>query len=127
CLISLIGLFNLSFLLGHFLHASIYTTIPAPFNTDQEAQQLAMIPMFMILAGVMVYPAVMNNPTGAVAVFFSLLPFTAPLTMFLRTALSEPPVWQILTSVVLLIATIFGLAWLAGRVYRIGILMYGKR
>jgi len=75
----------------------------------------------------MVYPAIMNNPSGAIAVVFSMLPFTAPLTMFLRTAVSEPPLWQILTSVVLLIGTIFGMAWFAGRIYRIGILMYGKR
>jgi ABC-2 type transport system permease protein len=125
--LSMIGFFILYFLLGYFLYASIYTAIAAPFNTDQEAQQLALIPMFMILAGIMVYPAIMNNPSGAVSVVFSLLPFTAPLTMFLRTALSEVPVWQILTSVALLVATIFGMAWFAGRIYRIGILMYGKR
>ena len=124
---SMIGFFILYFILGYFLYASIYTAIAAPFNTDQEAQQLALIPMFMILAGVMVYPAIMNNPSGPIAVVFSMLPFTAPLTMFLRTAVSEPPLWQILTSVVLLIGTIFGMAWFAGRIYRIGILMYGKR
>ena len=124
---SMIGFFILYFILGYFLYASIYTAIAAPFNTDQEAQQLALIPMFMILAGVMVYPAIMNNPSGPIAVVFSMLPFTAPLTMFLRTAVSEPPLWQILTSVALLIGTIFGMAWFAGRIYRIGILMYGKR
>jgi ABC-2 type transport system permease protein len=86
-----------------------------------------MIPMFMILGGIAVYPAVMNNPSGGIAVFFSLLPFTAPLTMFLRTALSEPPAWQILVCAVLLVATTIGMAWLAGRIYRIGILMYGKK
>jgi ABC-2 type transport system permease protein len=125
--LSMVGFFILFFLLGYFLYASVYTTIAAPFNTDQEAQQLAMIPMFMILGGIAVYPAVMYNPSGGIAVFFSLLPFTAPLIMFLRTALAEPPVWQIFLSVFLLIGTTFVLAWFAGRVYRIGILMYGKR
>jgi ABC-2 type transport system permease protein len=124
---SMVGFFILFFLLGYFLYASVYTAIAAPFNTDQEAQQLAMIPMFMILGGIAVYPAVMNNPSGAIAVFFSLLPFTAPLTMFLRTALSEPPAWQIVLSAILLVATTAGLAWFAGRIYRIGILMYGKK
>jgi len=124
---SMVGFFLLFFLLGYFLYASVYTAIAAPFNTDQEAHQLAMIPMFMILGGIAVYPAVMNNPSGGIAVFFSLLPFTAPLTMFLRTALSEPPVWQILVCAVLLVATTIGMAWLAGRIYRIGILMYGKK
>ena len=82
----MLGYFILFFLLGYFLYASVYTMIAAPFNTDQEAQQLAMIPMIMIVGGIAVYPAVMNNPNGGVALFFSLFPFTASLIMFLRTA-----------------------------------------
>lgn len=124
---SMVGYFILFFLLGYFLYASVYTAIAAPFNTDQEAQQLAMIPMVLIISSIAVYPAVMNNPSGGVALFFSLFPFTAPLTMFLRTALSEPPAWQILVSCVLLVATTVGLAWFAGRIYRVGIFMYGKK
>ena len=95
--------------------------------TDQEAQQLAMIPMAMIVSSVAVYPAVMNNPSGGLAVFLSLFPFTAPLMMFLRTALGRVPAWQILLSVSILAATTVALAWFAGRVYRVGILMYGKK
>ncbi len=125
--ISMLGYFMLFFILGYFLYASVYTMIAAPFNTDQEAQQLAMIPMVMIVGGIAVYPAVMNNPTGNVALFFSLFPFTASLIMFLRTAVSEPPAWQIALSIVLMLSTTAGLAWLAGRIYRIGILMYGKK
>jgi len=125
--ISMLGYFMLFFMLGYFLYASIYTTIAAPFNTDQEAQQLAMIPMMLILGGFLVYPAVMNNPNGGVALFFSLFPFTASLVMFLRTAVSEPPAWQILLSIVLLLGTTVVLAWFAGRIYRVGILMYGKK
>ncbi len=125
--ISMLGYFILFFLLGYFLYASVYTMIAAPFNTDQEAQQLAMIPMMMIIGGIAVYPAVMNNPTGGVALFFSLFPFTASLIMFLRTALSEPPVWQILLSITLMLGTTAALAWFAGRIYRVGILMYGKK
>lgn len=124
---SLLGYFMLFFLLGYFLYASVYTMIAAPFNTDQEAQQLAMIPMILILSGLAVYPAVMNNPNGGMALFFSLFPFTASLIMFLRTAVSEPPLWQILLSVALLLGTTAALTWLAGRIYRVGILMYGKK
>jgi ABC-2 type transport system permease protein len=125
--ISMLGYFMLYFLLGYFLYASIYTAIAAPFNTDQEAQQLAMIPMMLIVGGVAVYPAVMNNPSGGVAVFFSLFPFTASLIMFLRTALSEPPAWQIALSIALLLGATAGFTWFAGRIYRVGILMYGKK
>ena len=125
--LSMLGYFILFFMLGYFLYASIYTTIAAPFNTDQEAQQLAMIPMMLILGGFLIYPAVMNNPSGPVAVFFSLFPFTASLVMFMRTAVSEPPAWQVLASVALLLGTTFLMTWFAGRVYRVGILMYGKK
>jgi ABC-2 type transport system permease protein len=125
--ISMLGYFMLYFLLGYFLYASVYTTIAAPFNTDQEAQQLAMIPMILIIGGIAIYPAVMNNPGGGVAVFFSLFPFTASLVMFLRTALSEPPAWQILLSIAIMLGTTAAIAWFAGRIYRIGILMYGKK
>jgi ABC-2 type transport system permease protein len=125
--ISMLAYFILFFMLGYFLYASIYTTIAAPFNTDQEAQQLAMIPMMLILGGFLIYPAVMNNPSGRVAVFFSLFPFTASLVMFMRTAVSEPPAWQILLSVALLLGTTALMTWFAGRIYRVGILMYGKK
>ena len=125
--VSMLGYFMLFFLLGYFLYASVYTMIAAPFNTDQEAQQLAMIPMIMIVGGIAVYPAVMNDPNGGAALFFSLFPFTASLIMFLRTAVSEPPVWQILLCVAIMLTTTAGLAWFAGRIYRVGILMYGKK
>ncbi len=125
--VAMLGYFILFFVLGYFVYASVYTTIAAPFNSEQEATQFMMIPIILILAGFMVYPAVMNNPNGNVAVFFSLFPFTSSLVMFLRTAVSEPPAWQVLLSIALLIATTVGLAWFAGRVYRVGILMYGKK
>jgi ABC-2 type transport system permease protein len=125
--ISMLGYFILFFVLGYFLYASVYMAIAAPFNTDQEAQQLAMVPMVLIIGGVAVYPAVMGNPAGPVAVFFSLFPFTASLTMFLRTAIADVPGWQILLSVVILVLTTVAIAWLAGRIYRVGILMYGKK
>jgi ABC-2 type transport system permease protein len=125
--LSMIGYFLLFFLLGYFLYASVYTAIGAPFNTDQEAQQLSMIPSMLIIGGMAVYPSVMNNPNGPVAVFASLFPFTAPLIMYLRTAIAEPPGWQIVLCIVILILSTIGMAWLAGRIYRVGILMYGKK
>jgi ABC-2 type transport system permease protein len=125
--ISLLGYFILFFVFGYFMYASIYTAIAAPFNTDQEAQQLAMIPMAMIISSVAIYPAVMNNPSGGLAVFFSLFPFTAPLMMFLRTSVGQVPAWQIVLSVTFIALATVGLAWFAGRVYRVGILMYGKK
>ena len=125
--VSMLAYFVLFFILGYFLYASVYTAIAAPFNTDQEAQQLAMIPMVLIVSCIAVYPAVLNNPNGPIAVAASLFPFTASLTMFLRTAIAEVPAWQVGLSVLLLIVTTIGVAWTAGRIYRVGILMYGKK
>jgi ABC-2 type transport system permease protein len=125
--VSMIGYFILFFLLGYFLYASIYTAIGAPFNTDQEAQQLAMIPSMFMVGVWAVFPAIMNNPNGGTAVFASLFPMTAPLVMFMRTAIAEPPVWQIFASILILVLTTVAMAWIAGRIYRVGILMYGKK
>lgn len=125
--ISMLGFLVLYFILGYFLYASIYTAIAAPFNTNQEAQQLAMIPVLLIVSSIAVYPAVLNNPSGGIATFFSIFPFTASLTMFLRTALSDVPAWQIALSIVSIAATTIAIAWFAGRIYRVGILMYGKK
>jgi ABC-2 type transport system permease protein len=125
--LSMIGFFILYFLLGYFLYASVYTAIAAPFNSDQEAQQLAMIPMVLIISGMAVLNGVLANPSGGLAIFFSIFPFTSPLIMFLRTAISEVPGWQVLASVAASLATTVAIAWFAGRVYRIGIFMYGKK
>ena len=125
--ISMLVYFILYFILGYFLYASVYMAIAAPFNTDQEAQHLAMIPMVLIISGIAVYPAVLNNPNGTISVVGSIFPFTASLTMFLRTAISDVPFWQIALSVASLLVTTAGIAWFAGRIYRVGILMYGKK
>ncbi|MGH9364554.1 MAG: ABC transporter permease [Thermoanaerobaculia bacterium] len=125
--ISTIFYFILFFLFGYFLYASIYTAIGAPFNTDQECQQLAMIPVMFIVSVWMFFPAILNNPNGGVATFISLFPLTAPLGMFMRTTLAEPPAWQIALSLLLIAGATFAIAWVAGRIYRVGILMYGKK
>ena len=125
--ISMLIYFVLFFILGYFLYASVYMCVAAPFNTNQEAQQLAMIPMVLIVSSVATYPAVLNNPSGGLSVFFSIFPFTASLTMFLRTALSDVPTWQIGLSIVSIVAATVGISWFAGRIYRVGILMYGKK
>ncbi len=125
--ISMILYFILFFVFGYFLYASIYTAIGAPFNTDQEAQQLSMVPMFFIVSVWAFFPSLMNNPNGGVAIFASLFPMTSPLAMFLRTSMGQPPGWQVALSIVLLIASTLLIAWVAGRVYRVGILMYGKK
>ena len=125
----MLGYFILFFLLGYFLYASIYTAIAAPFNTDQEAQQLAMIPMMLIIVGgIAVLPRGHEQPERRLALFFSLFPFTASLIMFLRTAVSPSRRrGRSCSRSSSCCSTTVGLAWFAGRIYRVGILMYGKK
>ncbi len=125
--IATIGAFVLFFILGYFLYASLYAALSAPFNTEQEAQQFVMIPGMMLAFTTMTWFFVFNQPNGTLATVLSLFPFTAPLMMFMRISVQTPPLWQIATSVALLVTTIFLVAWFAGRVYRVGILMYGKK
>jgi ABC-2 type transport system permease protein len=96
-------------------------------NSTQEAQSL-FFPVFMpLLAAMMCFPAVLQNPDSPLAVTLSLIPFLTPLLMFLRVTVLTPPLWQIALSIVLTSAAIAVVVWAAARIYRVGILMYGKR
>ena len=122
-----IGAFVLFFLLGYFLYASLYAALSAPFNTEQEAQQFVIIPGMMLILTSTTWFFAFNQPNGTLATALSFFPFTAPLMMFMRISVQTPPAWQIALSVTILVLTIWAVAWFAGRVYRVGILMYGKK
>lgn len=122
-----VGAFVVFFLLGYFLYASLYAALAAPFNTEQEAQQFVMIPSMMLVLASTTWFFVFNSPNGRLAQVLSLFPFTAPLLMFMRISVQPPPLWQIALSVSILLVSIWAMAWFAGRVYRVGILMYGKK
>ena len=125
--VSTLVAFVVFFVLGYFLYASLYAAFAAPFNTEAEAQQFIMIPMsFLILAATTWFFA-FNSPDGTLALVLSMVPFTSPLIMFMRITVQMPPLWQIALSVAILVVSIWGVAWFAGRIYRVGILMYGKK
>jgi ABC-2 type transport system permease protein len=115
------------FLLGFFLYGSLYAAVGASVNSMQEAQNL-MLPMMMpVILGMMFFPMVLRSPDSTPAVVLSLVPLLAPLLMFLRISVLMPPMWQIALAVALTLLTIWGVVWFASRIYRVGILMYGKR
>jgi ABC-2 type transport system permease protein len=119
--------FVLFFLLGFLLYSSLFAAVGASVNTTQEAQSLA-FPIFMpLVLGVMFFPMVLQSPDSTMSTVLSLIPFLTPLLMFLRITVLTPPIWQIALSIVLTGATIAGVLWVAARIYRVGILMYGKR
>jgi ABC-2 type transport system permease protein len=96
-------------------------------NTDQEAQQMQWPALIPLVLGVILMNAVIQHPNSALAFGLSMVPFFAPILMLLRIVIEQPPAWQILLSLGLMLATIYGLLSLAARIYRVGILMYGKR
>jgi ABC-2 type transport system permease protein len=115
------------FLLGFALFASFYAMIGSAFNNQQEAQQMSSIGVVFLIAPMMVFMPVLNDPDSTLAVTMSLFPLFTPLLMILRIAVKMPPLWQIALSYVLTLAACGGMVWLAARVYRVGILMYGKK
>jgi ABC-2 type transport system permease protein len=119
--------FVVFFLLGYFLYSSICAALGAMCNSDQEAQQLTLLVVLPLVSCMMFMWMVVRNPNAPLSVALSMIPFTAPLLMFLRIMVQQPPLWQIAISIGILVGTIYGLVWVCSRIYRVGILMYGKR
>lgn len=124
---SLLVYFVVFFLMGFALYSVLCAAIGSMVNSEQETQQLQFLVMAPMIVSVIIMNSVVNDPASALAVGGSIFPLTAPLIMFLRIALESPPLWQIGLSIVLIIATIYGLLWLCSRIYRVGVLMYGKK
>jgi ABC-2 type transport system permease protein len=112
---------------GYFLYSSMFAAIGAACSNDQDAQQLQWIAMAPLVFCMLIYSVVLNDPTSNVSVALSLVPFFAPVLMALRISLQTPPLWQIALSLALLFITTIGTIWASAKIYRVGILMYGKR
>lgn len=119
--------FFIFFLLGFFIYASIFALIGSMVTTMQEGSQFAFPPIMILLIGFYFIFAVVRDPNSSLSFWVSIAPFFAPITMPVRIFAEMPPFWQIALSILINGATIAGLVWLASRVYRIGMLMYGKR
>ncbi|HVO09308.1 MAG TPA: ABC transporter permease [Vicinamibacteria bacterium] len=119
--------FVVFFLLGFLFYASLYAAIGAAVNTVQEAQNFVFPVIMPLVIGLVCFPVVLESPDSAFSVALSLVPFLTPLMMFLRIVVLTPPAWQIVVSVVLMLLAIAAAVWVAARVYRVGILMYGKK
>jgi ABC-2 type transport system permease protein len=122
-----IGFFILFFLLGYILYSSVAAALGAMTSSEQELQQLNMFLMLPLIACSVVILQVVRDSDGFVARAFSFFPFCTPLIMYVRIAVHQPPAWQIALSIVGLIFTILAILWFASRIYRVGILMYGKK
>ena len=119
--------FILFFLLGYFIYATVYALIGSMVTTTQEGGQLALPVVLMLVAGFYFVFPIIRSPNSSLAFWASMFPFLAPMTMMVRITTETPPVWQIILSLTIGFATVVGLIWLASRIYRVGMLMYGKK
>jgi len=119
--------FFIFFLLGFFIYATIYALIGSMVTTVQEGGQFAMLPIMFLIIGFYMSFTVIRDPNSNLSFWVSIAPFLAPITMPVRILAETPPFWQIALSILLNGAAIAFLVWLAARVYRVGMLMYGKR
>jgi len=119
--------FVLLFILGFLAYATLYAGIGASFNNLQEAQQAASIAMVFVIIPVTVMYPVINDPNSTMATVLSLIPMFTPLLMPLRIAVDMPPAWQLALAYALTIGFVLGMIWICARIYRVGILMYGKK
>lgn len=119
--------FAIFFLLAYLTYVCVYAVAGAVCNSEKEAQQLiAPISMLMMIPWFLMFP-IITAPESALAVGFSLSPVFGPLTMFVRTIVSEPPFWHVALSIAVSIATISVFFWATAKIFRVGILSYGKR
>jgi ABC-2 type transport system permease protein len=124
---SLILYASLFFFGGYFLYTTMFAAIGSACSNEQDAQQLQWLAMAPLVFCMIIYSVILNDPSSKMAVILSEIPFFAPVLMSLRISLQTPPFWQIALSFVLLVITTIVMIWLSAKIYRVGVLMYGKR
>jgi ABC-2 type transport system permease protein len=123
----ILPVFIIFFLGGYFIYSSLFAAMGSAINEDMgEGQQLMMpIVIVVLIAFYMLFP-VLSNPNGNLAIFASLFPLFSPIIMPARLAF-DPPWWQVVLSIILMLLTVWFFIWITSRIYRVGILMYGKK
>lgn len=114
------------FLLGYLMFAAIFGAIGAISNSLQEGPQFSVIFILPALAPLYLLTAFLSDPNGSLPTFLSIFPLTAPLSMTMRSVITAVPAWQVVLSIVLLAITVWGMFWMAGRLFRVQTLLAGK-
>lgn len=122
----ILTLFIVYFVCGYLLYASLFACIGSVIDSPQDSQQFVLPLTIPIIVALYIAIYALQNPSGDIAFWGSLFPFTSPIVMMARLPFSVP-VWQIVLSIAILVASFVFTIWFAGRVYRVGILMYGKK
>ena len=119
--------FALFFLLGYFIYATIYALVGSMVTTAQEGGQLAMPIILILVVSFYLFLPVSRSPDSSFSFWVSIIPFSAPVAMLVRIVTQTPPLWQIALSLLIGFGSVLLFMWIAARVYRVGMLMYGKR
>lgn len=119
--------FIVFFIFGYLIYSAMFAAIGSAVDNEQDAQNLQWPVTIPVIIPMLLLGAVVSDPTSTLAVVSSMIPFFSPILMMVRIAIIEVPLWQSLGSVVLMLLTFLALIWVSARIYRIGILMYGKK
>jgi ABC-2 type transport system permease protein len=119
--------FVIFFLLSYLTYVCVYAIGGSVCNSEKEAQQLIMPITFTMMLPWFLMGPIITNPESKLAVGLSLAPVWGPLTMYVRTLVAEPPMWHVVVSILVSIATIAVFFWVTAKIFRVGILSYGKR
>jgi ABC-2 type transport system permease protein len=119
--------FVVYFLLGYLLYASLFAAIGSSVEQQQDAQSLMLPVMMPIILSIAFIQPIIEAPNSTLAIVMSMIPFTSPISMVVRNAVTDVPAWQLALSFSLLLGFFIGAIWLSARIYRIGVLMYGKK
>ncbi len=123
----ILPLFLFYFVGGYFIYASLFAAVGASMGDDMgESQSLSMVAMAPIILSIILISPIIENPTSALARWMSIFPLFSPVLMPARLAF-EPPLWELLLSMVMLAGSAVFFIWLSGRIYRVGVLLYGKK
>jgi len=119
--------FIIFFILGYFLFSTLFAAIGSMVNTEKEAQQFMTPVIMMLVIPLLLIVFIMRSPNSSISVILSMIPFFTPTLMLLRVCILLPPFIQVGGSIVLMALTTLLMIWLTAKIYRVGLLMYGKR
>ncbi len=122
-----LGVFLFYFIGGYLLYSSLLAAIGSAVDSETDTQQFMLPVTLPMVVAIIIAQMAVYNPESPAVLWCSLIPLTSPIVMMVRVVMGSAPLWQLLLSMVLLIATFIGTTWLAGKIYRTGILMYGKK
>ena len=124
---AVLAAFVIFYILGYALYSAVFAAMGAAFNSVDEAQQYTFVALLPLLAATVLITPVLTAPYSTLSIVSSMIPFVSPVLMFARIAIVPVPAWQVILCALLLAITVVLAIEACARIYRVGILMYGKR